>query len=166
MKNLIDLVKTENVGAFRDAVKAELNRRFEKAYENIMGETIERMGMKYHEPSIEESFKVVDETVVDLDEACKDMKPEVEPSDEPSKKDKVEDEKDEVKDSMEESVKKEEDEDEESDDDSDEDSDEDDDDEKECDKDDDKSDSEDDDDEEDDDKDEDDEKPQVLKEKK
>ena len=158
MKNLIDLVKTENVGAFRDAVKAELNRRFEKAYENIMGETIERMGMKYHEPSIEESFKVVDETVVDLDEACKDMKPEVEPSDEPSKKDKVEDEKDEVKDSMEESVKKEEDEDEESDDD---DSDEDDD-EKECDKDDDKSDSEDDDDEED----EDDEKPQVLKEKK
>ena len=157
MKNLIDLVKTENVGAFRDAVKAELNRRFEKAYENIMGETIERMGMKYHEPSIEESFKVVDETVVDLDEACKDMKPEVEPSDEPSKKDKVEDEKDEVKDSMEESVKKEEDEDEESDDD---DSDEDDDDEKECDKDDDKSDSEDDDDEEDD------EKPQVLKEKK
>ena len=165
MKNLIDLVKTENVGAFRDAVKAELNRRFEKAYENIMGETIERMGMKYHEPSIEESFKVVDETVVDLDEACKDMKPEVEPSDEPSKKDKVEDEKDEVKDSMEESVKKEEDEDEESDDDDD-DSDEDDD-EKECDKDDDKSDSEDDDDdEEDDDKDEDDEKPQVLKEKK
>ena len=163
MKNLIDLVKTENVGAFRDAVKAELNRRFEKAYENIMGETIERMGMKYHEPSIEESFKVVDETVVDLDEACKDMKPEVEPSDEPSKKDKVEDEKDEVKDSMEESVKKEEDEDEESDDDDD-DSDEDDD-EKECDKDDDKSDSEDDD-EEDDDKDEDDEKPQVLKEKK
>ena len=164
MKNLIDLVKTENVGAFRDAVKAELNRRFEKAYENIMGETIERMGMKYHEPSIEESFKVVDETVVDLDEACKDMKPEVEPSDEPSKKDKVEDEKDEVKDSMEESVKKEEDEDEESDDDDD-DSDEDDsDDEKECDKDDDKSDSEnDDDDEEDDDKDE---KPQVLKEKK
>ena len=161
MKNLIDLVKTENVGAFRDAVKAELNRRFEKAYENIMGETIERMGMKYHEPSIEESFKVVDETVVDLDEACKDMKPEVEPSDEPSKKDKVEDEKDEVKDSMEESVKKEEDEDEESDDD---DSDEDDDDEKEYDKDDDKSDSEDDDDdEEDDDKDE---KPQVLKEKK
>ena len=161
MKNLIDLVKTENVGAFRDAVKAELNRRFEKAYENIMGETIERMGMKYHEPSIEESFKVVDETVVDLDEACKDMKPEVEPSDEPSKKDKVEDEKDEVKDSMEESVKKEEDEDEESDDDDDED------DEKECDKDDDKSDSEDDDDdEEDDDKDEDDEKPQVLKEKK
>ena len=158
MKNLIDLVKTENVGAFRDAVKAELNRRFEKAYENIMGETIERMGMKYHEPSIEESFEVVDETVVDLDEACKDMKPEVEPSDEPSKKDKVEDEKDEVKDSMEESVKKEEDEDEESDD-----SDEDDDDEKECDKDDDKSDSED---EEDDDKDEDDEKPQVLKEKK
>ena len=158
MKNLIDLVKTENVGAFRDAVKAELNRRFEKAYENIMAETIERMGMKYHEPSIEESFKVVDETVVDLDEACKDMKPEVEPSDEPSKKDKVEDEKDEVKDSMEESVKKEEDEDEESDDD-DEDSDEDDD-EKECDKDDDKSDSEDDDD------DEDDEKPQVLKEKK
>ena len=160
MKNLIDLVKTENVGAFRDAVKAELNRRFEKAYENIMGETIERMGMKYHEPSIEESFEVVDETVVDLDEACKDMKPEVEPSDEPSKKDKVEDEKDEVKDSMEESVKKEEDEDEESDDD--------DDDEKECDKDDDKSDSEDDDDddEEDDDKDEDDEKPQVLKEKK
>ena len=158
MKNLIDLVKTENVGAFRDAVKAELNRRFEKAYENIMGETIERMGMKYHEPSIEESFKVVDETVVDLDEACKDMKPEVEPSDEPSKKDKVEDEKDEVKDSMEESVKKEEDEDEESDDDDD-DSDEDDD-EKECDK----SDSEDDDDdEEDDDKDE---KPQVLKEKK
>ena len=157
MKNLIDLVKTENVGAFRDAVKAELNRRFEKAYENIMGETIERMGMKYHEPSIEESFEVVDETVVDLDEACKDMKPEVEPSDEPSKKDKVEDEKDEVKDSMEESVKKEEDEDEESDDD---DSDEDDDDEKECDKDDDKSDSEDDDDEEDD------EKPQVLKEKK
>ena len=157
MKNLIDLVKTENVGAFRDAVKAELNRRFEKAYENIMGETIERMGMKYHEPSIEESFEVVDETVVDLDEACKDMKPEVEPSDEPSKKDKVEDEKDEVKDSMEESVKKEEDEDEESDDD----------DEKECDKDDDKSDSEDDDDdEEDDDKDEDDEKPQVLKEKK
>lgn len=163
MKNLIDLVKTENVGAFRDAVKAELNRRFEKAYENIMGETIERMGMKYHEPSIEESFEVVDETVVDLDEACKDMKPEVEPSDEPSKKDKVEDEKDEVKDSMEESVKKEEDDDEESDDD--EDSDEDDD-EKECDKDDDKSDSEDDDDEEDDDKDEDDEKPQVLKEKK
>lgn len=164
MKNLIDLVKTENVGAFRDAVKAELNRRFEKAYENIMGETIERMGMKYHEPSIEESFKVVDETVVDLDEACKDMKPEVEPSDEPSKKDKVEDEKDEVKDSMEESVKKEEDEDEESDDDDD-DSDEDD--EKECDKDDDKSDSEDDDDdEEDDDKDEEDEKPQVLKEKK
>ena len=161
MKNLIDLVKTENVGAFRDAVKAELNRRFEKAYENIMGETIERMGMKYHEPSIEESFKVVDETVVDLDEACKDMKPEVEPSDEPSKKDKVEDEKDEVKDSMEESVKKEEDEDEESDDDDD-DSDEDDDDEKECDKDDDKSDSEDD----DDDDDEDDEKPQVLKEKK
>ena len=161
MKNLIDLVKTENVGAFRDAVKAELNRRFEKAYENIMGETIERMGMKYHEPSIEESFKVVDETVVDLDEACKDMKPEVEPSDEPSKKDKVEDEKDEVKDSMEESVKKEEDEDEESDDDDD--SDEDDDDEKECDKDSDK----DDDDEEDDDKDEDDdEKPQVLKEKK
>ena len=160
MKNLIDLVKTENVGAFRDAVKAELNRRFEKAYENIMGETIERMGMKYHEPSIEESFKVVDETVVDLDEACKDMKPEVEPSDEPSKKDKVEDEKDEVKDSMEESVKKEEDEDEESDDDDD-DSDEDDDDEKECDKDDDKSDSEDDDDDE-----EDDEKPQVLKEKK
>lgn len=159
MKNLIDLVKTENVGAFRDAVKAELNRRFEKAYENIMGETIERMGMKYHEPSIEESFEVVDETVVDLDEACKDMKPEVEPSDEPSKKDKVEDEKDEVKDSMEESVKKEEDEDEESDDDDD-DSDEDDDDEKECDKDDDKSDSE------DDDKDEDDEKPQVLKEKK
>ena len=156
MKNLIDLVKTENVGAFRDAVKAELNRRFEKAYENIMGETIERMGMKYHEPSIEESFEVVDETVVDLDEACKDMKPEVEPSDEPSKKDKVEDEKDEVKDSMEESVKKEEDE--ESDDDDD-DSDEDDD-EKECDK----SDSEDDDDdEEDDDKDE---KPQVLKEKK
>ena len=164
MKNLIDLVKTENVGAFRDAVKAELNRRFEKAYENIMGETIERMGMKYHEPSIEESFEVVDETVVDLDEACKDMKPEVEPSDEPSKKDKVEDEKDEVKDSMEESVKKEEDEDEESDDDDD-DSDEDDDDEKECDKDDDKSDSEDDD-EEDDDKDEEDEKPQVLKEKK
>ena len=164
MKNLIDLVKTENVGAFRDAVKAELNRRFEKAYENIMGETIERMGMKYHEPSIEESFKVVDETVVDLDEACKDMKPEVEPSDEPSKKDKVEDEKDEVKDSMEESVKKEEDE--ESDDDDD-DSDDDDDDEKECDKDEDKSDSEDDDDdEEDDDKDEDDEKPQVLKEKK
>ena len=160
MKNLIDLVKTENVGAFRDAVKAELNRRFEKAYENIMGETIERMGMKYHEPSIEESFEVVEETVVDLDEACKDMKPEVEPSDEPSKKDKVEDEKDEVKDSMEESVKKEEDEDEESDDD---DSDEDDDDEKECDKD--KTDSEDDDDE-DDDKDEDDEKPQVLKEKK
>ena len=159
MKNLIDLVKTENVGAFRDAVKAELNRRFEKAYENIMGETIERMGMKYHEPSIEESFKVVDETVVDLDEACKDMKPEVEPSDEPSKKDKVEDEKDEVKDSMEESVKKEEDEDEESDDDDD-DSDDDDDDEKECDKDDDKSDSEDDDD------DEEDEKPQVLKEKK
>ena len=158
MKNLIDLVKTENVGAFRDAVKAELNRRFEKAYENIMGETIERMGMKYHEPSIEESFEVVDETVVDLDEACKDMKPEVEPSDEPSKKDKVEDEKDEVKDSMEESVKKEEDEDEESDDDDD-DSDEDD--EKECDKDDDKSDSD-----EDDDKDEDDEKPQVLKEKK
>ena len=157
MKNLIDLVKTENVGAFRDAVKAELNRRFEKAYENIMGETIERMGMKYHEPSIEESFEVVDETVVDLDEACKDMKPEVEPSDEPSKKDKVEDEKDEVKDSMEESVKKEEDEDEESDDDDD---DSDDDDEKECDKDDDKSDSEDDDD------DEDDEKPQVLKEKK
>ena len=156
MKNLIDLVKTENVGAFRDAVKAELNRRFEKAYENIMGETIERMGMKYHEPSIEESFEVVEETVVDLDEACKDMKPEVEPSDEPSKKDKVEDEKDEVKDSMEESVKKEEDEDEESDD-----SDEDDDDEKECDKDDDKSDSEDDDDDE-----EDDEKPQVLKEKK
>ena len=152
MKNLIDLVKTENVGAFRDAVKAELNRRFEKAYENIMGETIERMGMKYHEPSIEESFEVVDETVVDLDEACKDMKPEVEPSDEPSKKDKVEDEKDEVKDSMEESVKKEEDEDEESDDD----------DEKECDKDSDK----DDDDDEDDDKDEDDEKPQVLKEKK
>lgn len=162
MKNLIDLVKTENVGAFRDAVKAELNRRFEKAYENIMGETIERMGMKYHEPSIEESFEVVDETVVDLDEACKDMKPEVEPSDEPSKKDKVEDEKDEVKDSMEESVKKEEDEDEESDDDDDDDSDEDDDDEKECDKDSDK----DDDDEEDDDKDEDDEKPQVLKEKK
>ena len=161
MKNLIDLVKTENVGAFRDAVKAELNRRFEKAYENIMGETIERMGMKYHEPSIEESFEVVDETVVDLDEACKDMKPEVEPSDEPSKKDKVEDEKDEVKDSMEESVKKEEDEDEESDDDDDDDSDEDDDDEKECDKDDDKSDSEDDDDDE-----EDDEKPQVLKEKK
>ena len=160
MKNLIDLVKTENVGAFRDAVKAELNRRFEKAYENIMGETIERMGMKYHEPSIEESFEVVDETVVDLDEACKDMKPEVEPSDEPSKKDKVEDEKDEVKDSMEESVKKEEDEDEESDDDDD-DSDEDDD-EKECDKDDDKSDSEDD----DDDDEEDDEKPQVLKEKK
>ena len=159
MKNLIDLVKTENVGAFRDAVKAELNRRFEKAYENIMGETIERMGMKYHEPSIEESFKVVDETVVDLDEACKDMKPEVEPSDEPSKKDKVEDEKDEVKDSMEESVKKEEDE-ESDDDDSDED---DDDDEKECDKDDDKSDSEDDD---DDEEDEDDEKPQVLKEKK
>ena len=155
MKNLIDLVKTENVGAFRDAVKAELNRRFEKAYENIMGETIERMGMKYHEPSIEESFKVVDETVVDLDEACKDMKPEVEPSDEPSKKDKVEDEKDEVKDSMEESVKKEEDEDEESDDDDDSDED-DDDDEKECDKDED----------EDDDKDEDDEKPQVLKEKK
>ena len=144
MKNLIDLVKTENVGAFRDAVKAELNRRFEKAYENIMGETIERMGMKYHEPSIEESFEVVDETVVDLDEACKDMKPEVEPSDEPSKKDKVEDEKDEVKDSMEESVKKEEDEDEESDDDDD-DSDEDDD---------------------DDEEDEDDEKPQVLKEKK
>ena len=164
MKNLIDLVKTENVGAFRDAVKAELNRRFEKAYENIMGETIERMGMKYHEPSIEESFEVVDETVVDLDEACKDMKPEVEPSDEPSKKDKVEDEKDEVKDSMEESVKKEEDE--ESDDDDD-DSDEDDD-EKECDKDHDKSDSDDDDDsdEDDDDKDEDDEKPQVLKEKK
>ena len=163
MKNLIDLVKTENVGAFRDAVKAELNRRFEKAYENIMGETIERMGMKYHEPSIEESFEVVDETVVDLDEACKDMKPEVEPSDEPSKKDKVEDEKDEVKDSMEESVKKEEDEDEESDDDDD-----DDDDEKECDKDDDKSDSEDDDDddEEDDDTDDDDDKPQVLKEKK
>ena len=160
MKNLIDLVKTENVGAFRDAVKAELNRRFEKAYENIMGETIERMGMKYHEPSIEESFEVVDETVVDLDEACKDMKPEVEPSDEPSKKDKVEDEKDEVKDSMEESVKKEEDEDEESDDDDD-DSDEDD--EKECDKD---SDKDDEDDEEDDDKDEDDEKPQVLKEKK
>ena len=159
MKNLIDLVKTENVGAFRDAVKAELNRRLEKAYENIMAEAIERMGMKYHEPSIEESFKVVDETVVDLDEACKDMKPEVEPSDEPSKKDKVEDEKDEVKDSMEESVKKEEDEDEESDDD---DSDEDDDDDdKECDKD-----SEDDDAEEDDDKDEDDEKPQVLKEKK
>ena len=165
MKNLIDLVKTENVGAFRDAVKAELNRRFEKAYENIMGETIERMGMKYHEPSIEESFKVVDETVVDLDEACKDMKPEVEPSDEPSKKDKVEDEKDEVKDSMEESVKKEEDEDEESDDDDDDSDEDDDDDEKECDKDDDKSDSEDDD-EEDDDKDEDDEKPQVLKEKK
>lgn len=159
MKNLIDLVKTENVGAFRDAVKAELNRRFEKAYENIMGETIERMGMKYHEPSIEESFEVVDETVVDLDETCKDMKPEVEPSDEPSKKDKVEDEKDEVKDSMEESVKREEDEDEESDDDDD-DSDEDDDDEKECDKDSDK------DDDEDDDKDEDDEKPQVLKEKK
>ena len=164
MKNLIDLVKTENVGAFRDAVKAELNRRFEKAYENIMGETIERMGMKYHEPSIEESFEVVDETVVDLDEACKDMKPEVEPSDEPSKKDKVEDEKDEVKDSMEESVKKEEDEDEESDDDDDDDdSDEDDDDEKECDKD---SDEDDDEHEEDDDKDEDDEKPQVLKEKK
>ena len=160
MKNLIDLVKTENVGAFRDAVKAELNRRFEKAYENIMGETIERMGMKYHEPSIEESFEVVDETVVDLDEACKDMKPEVEPSDEPSKKDKVEDEKDEVKDSMEESVKKEEDEDEESDDD---DSDKDDDDEKECDKD---SDEDDDDEDDDDEKDEDDEKPQVLKEKK
>lgn len=160
MKNLIDLVKTENVGAFRDAVKAELNRRFEKAYENIMGETIERMGMKYHEPSIEESFEVVDETVVDLDEACKDMKPEVEPSDEPSKKDKVEDEKDEVKDSMEESVKKEEDEDEESDDDDD--SDDEDDDEKECDKDSD----EDEDDEDDEDKDEDDEKPQVLKEKK
>ena len=160
MKNLIDLVKTENVGAFRDAVKAELNRRFEKAYENIMGETIERMGMKYHEPSIEESFEVVDETVVDLDEACKDMKPEVEPSDEPSKKDKVEDEKDEVKDSMEESVKKEEDEDEESDDDDEDDSD----DEKECDKDSDKDD--DDDEDEDDDKDEDDEKPQVLKEKK
>lgn len=155
MKNLIDLVKTENVGAFRDAVKAELNRRFEKAYENIMGETIERMGMKYHEPSIEESFEVVDETVVDLDEACKDMKPEVEPSDEPSKKDKVEDEKDEVKDSMEESVKKEEDEDEESDDDDDDSDEDDDDDEKECDK-----------DSEDDDKDEDDEKPQVLKEKK
>ena len=161
MKNLIDLVKTENVGAFRDAVKAELNRRFEKAYENIMGETIERMGMKYHEPSIEESFEVVDETVVDLDEACKDMKPEVEPSDEPSKKDKVEDEKDEVKDSMEESVKKEEDEDEESDDDDDDSDEDDDDDEKECDKDSDK-----DEDDEDDDKDEDDEKPQVLKEKK
>ena len=158
MKNLIDLVKTENVGAFRDAVKAELNRRFEKAYENIMGETIERMGMKYHEPSIEESFEVVDETVVDLDEACKDMKPEVEPSDEPSKKDKVEDEKDEVKDSMEESVKKEEDEDEESDEDDDDSDEDDDDDEKECDKD-----SEDDDDY---DKDEDDENPQVLKEKK
>ena len=154
MKNLIDLVKTENVGAFRDAVKAELNRRFEKAYENIMAETIERMGMKYHEPSIEEAFEVVDETVVDLDEACKDMKPEVEPSDEPSKKDKVEDEKDEVKDSMEESVKKEEDEDEESDDDDDSDED---DDEKECDK---------DSDEDDDKDDEDDEKPQVLKEKK
>lgn len=162
MKNLIDLVKTENVGAFRDAVKAELNRRFEKAYENIMGETIERMGMKYHEPSIEESFEVVDETVVDLDEACKDMKPEVEPSDEPSKKDKVEDEKDEVKDSMEESVKKEEDEDEESDDDDDSDED-DDDDEKECDKD---SDKDDDDEDDDKDEDEDDEKPQVLKEKK
>ena len=165
MKNLIDLVKTENVGAFRDAVKAELNRRFEKAYENIMGETIERMGMKYHEPSIEESFEVVDETVVDLDEACKDMKPEVEPSDEPSKKDKVEDEKDEVKDSMEESVKKEEDEDEESDDDDDSDN------EKECDKDDeDEKDSDEDkdepEDEDDDDKDEDEDDPQVLKEKK
>ena len=160
MKNLIDLVKTENVGAFRDAVKAELNRRLEMAYEDLKPSVIQSMGMKYHEPSIEESFKVVDETVVDLDEACKDMKPEVEPSDEPSKKDKVEDEKDEVKDSMEESVKKEEDEDEESDDDDD-DSDEDD--EKECDKDDDKSDSEDDDDDEEDD---DDDKPQVLKEKK
>ena len=157
MKNLIDLVKTENVGAFRDAVKAELNRRLEMAYEDLKPSVIESMGMKYHEPSIEEAFKVVEETVVDLDEACKDMKPEVEPSDEPSKKDKVEDEKDEVKDSMEESVKKEEDE--ESDDDDD-DSDEDDD-EKECDKDDDKSDSEDDDDDE-----EDAEKPQVLKEKK
>ena len=158
MKNLIDLVKTENVGAFRDAVKAELNRRFEKAYENIMGETIERMGMKYHEPSIEESFEVVEETVVDLDEACKDMKPEVEPSDEPSKKDKVEDEKDEVKDSMEESFEVVE----ETVVDLDEDDSDEDDDEKECDKD-----SEDDDDDDDDDEeDDDDEKPKVLKEKK
>ena len=151
MKNLIDLVKTENVGAFRDAVKAELNRRLEMAYEDLKPSVIESMGMKYHEPSIEEEVKVVEETEVNLAEACKEMKPEVEPADEPSKKDKEEDEKEEVKDSMEESVKKEEDEDEESDDD----------DEKECDKDDDKSDSEDDDDDE-----EDDEKPQVLKEKK
>ena len=162
MKNLIDLVKTENVGAFRDAVKAELNRRLEMAYEDLKPSVIESMGMKYHEPSIEEEFKVVEETEVNLAEACKEMKPEVEPADEPSKKDKEEDEKEEVKDSMEESVKKEEDDEKSDDDDDDSDN------EKECDKDDeDEKDSDEDKDEpEDEDDDEEDENPQVLKEKK
>ena len=95
MNELINFVKTENVGAFRDAVKAELNRRLEQAYHDLTADAIEGMGMKYHPTQVAEELETIEETVIDLNEA-KDMKPEVEPSPEPSKKEKEEDEKDEL----------------------------------------------------------------------
>lgn len=95
MNELINFVKTENVGAFRDAVKAELNRRLEQAYHDLTADAIEGMGMKYHPTQVAEELETIEETVIDLDEA-KDMKPEVEPSPEPSEKEKEEDEKDEL----------------------------------------------------------------------
>lgn len=95
MNELINFVKTENVGAFRDAVKAELNRRLEQAYHDLTADAIEGMGMKYHPTQVAEELETIEETVIDLNEA-KDMKPEVEPSPEPSEKEKEEDEKDEL----------------------------------------------------------------------
>lgn len=95
MNELINFVKTENVGAFRDAVKAELNRRLEQAYHDLTADAIEGMGMKYHPTQVAEELETIEETVINLDEA-KDMKPEVEPSPEPSEKEKEEDEKDEL----------------------------------------------------------------------
>ena len=95
MNELINFVNTENGGAFRDAVKAELNRRLEQAYQDRTAYAIEGMGMKYHPTQVAEELETIEETVIDLNEA-KDMKPEVEPSPEPSEKEKEEDEKDEL----------------------------------------------------------------------
>lgn len=67
MHNIIELVKEENVGAFREAVRSELNRRLERAYAALEPEAVSGLGLKYHSP-MQEDFEVVSEEVIDIDQ--------------------------------------------------------------------------------------------------
>lgn len=101
MHNIIELVKKENVGAFREAVRSELNRRLEKAYAALEPEAVSGLGLKYRAP-MQEDFEIVSEEVIDIDAireslSEEDMKPECDPCPEEDEKDKIDDEREEFK---------------------------------------------------------------------